>query len=97
MAPPGLEAKSLLKLEAAVQGRFAPVIAGLGFSALPAFVSVACAVDTPHQPGLALFFAAVTAGVGAISFSGFKQRYLRRMRAARLGLTRVLDRVSGRL
>ena len=97
MAPPGLEAKSLLKLEASVQGRLAPVIAALGFSSLPAFVSVACAVDTPHQPGLALFFAAVTAGVGAISFSGFKQRYLRRLRSVRLGVTRVLDRVSGRV
>jgi hypothetical protein len=106
MAPPGLAglpdelsggAKSLLKLEASVQGRLAPVIAALGFSTLPAFVSVACAVDTPHQPGLALFFAAVTAGVGALSFSGFKQRYLRRVRSVRLGVTRVLDRVSGRL
>jgi hypothetical protein len=93
-APPGIEAESMVRLEARPAGRIGYLIGGLapGLSMLPASVASAFVPHAP--PAMPIVFGAVSLGTAAVGLLVSRFAYRRRLRSLRQAVERVLDKLG---
>jgi hypothetical protein len=94
-APPGIEAESMVRLEAKPAARLGYLIGGLapGLSILPAAVASAFVPHAP--PAMPIVFGAVSLGTAAAGWLVSRFAYRRRLRSLRQAVERVLDKLGG--
>jgi hypothetical protein len=93
-APPGIDAQSMVRLEAKPAGRLGYLIGGLapGLSMLPASVATAFVPHAP--PAMPIVFGAVSLGTAAVGLLVSRFAYRRRLRSLRQAVERVLDKLG---